>query len=219
MSAPFARRYHSALAASAGHPEGIVDVTWCRRRIACQKLFHARHHPQACRVPKTLNASASLDQKASDVPAPVAHRIVQWGTSSNRGACRFDIGAAGDERGGHVNVVTARRPVQRGLCVRAAGDWGIRVSARADEQMNDCRTVGKVRRPVSDDVQWGTRRSLAALEPRRRQSRVPVKKTPKRPNVTSADRLDQRYGNHIIARQSQHIFSMARVGALDCRII
>lgn len=203
---------HPALAAGACLPEGIVDVLGCRRRMNCQKFFHARRHPQGCRVPKTLNSSPSLDQKARNAPAPVAYRIVQRGTSGNRGACRFDVGATGDERGGHVNIVAARCPVQRGLRARAARHRGIRVGTPADEKIDDCRTTRKVPRPISGDVQRGTRRSLVALEPHRRQLRMFVKETLERVNVTSADRLDQRYGEDIVTGQSWHIFTMARVG-------
>ena len=73
--------------------------------VPFEALDHASHHPQGCRVPKTLNASASLDQKPCNVPAPVAYRIVQRGPPSNRRACRFDVGAAVDERDGRVDVV------------------------------------------------------------------------------------------------------------------
>ena len=83
-------------------------------------------------MPKTLNPSPSLDQKARNVPAPIAYRIVQRVTSGNRGACRFDVGATGDERRGDVNVVAARCPVQRGLRALDARDRGIRVGTPAD---------------------------------------------------------------------------------------
>ena len=94
-------------------------------------------------MPKTLNSSTSLNQKARNVPASVADRIVQRGASSNRGACRLDVGAAGDERGGYVDVIAARCPVQWGLRVRATRDWGVGVGTPADEQINYCRTIGK----------------------------------------------------------------------------
>jgi hypothetical protein len=90
-----------------------------------------------------------------------------------------------------------------GLRVRATRDWGVGVGAPADEQINYCRTVGKISRPISGDMQRGVR-PLVALEPDRRQFRMLVKETRERVNVTSADCLDQRYGEDIVTGQSWH---------------
>src|SRR5262249_45459008 len=75
-----------------------------------EQLFQAVQHPERGGVPELVDSRAALLEQAGNVPAGVAHRVVEG--SSNRSVGRLEICAAVDERRGHVDVVAAGGPVK-----------------------------------------------------------------------------------------------------------
>jgi hypothetical protein len=94
------------------------------------------------------------------VPAAVTDGIIQ--RRADRSARRLDVGAAVDQRLGHVHIVAAGRPVQRCLGLGVAGGARAGVGAGLDEDGDDGRAVEEVAGPVGHDVQ---RRPGAAVPP------------------------------------------------------
>ena len=117
-------------------------------------------HPERGRVPKLVDPGASSDQESGDVPAAVANGVVKRGADGSPGC--FEIGAVVDEHDGHVCVIGAGRPVQRGLGAIAAGVV-IGVCARLEEHRYRGGCGGEVARPVGGRVQWGAPAALEAF--------------------------------------------------------
>jgi hypothetical protein len=82
------------------------------------------------------------------------------GAAADQGAVCLDVSARVEQRVERLDVVAARRPVQRGLGVRA-GEARVDVGASRDKRADLGRRLGRVAGPVGDDVQQ--RPGLAAL--------------------------------------------------------
>ena len=115
--------------------------------------------------------STSLPQPADDIFPLSSQAVGRVERRADRAVRRLHVGAAVDQRAGHVDIVAARRPVQGRLGARLVRVTGVRVRARFDEQPHDLGTVWKVSRPVGNHVQ-GRASFGAAAEPRRGEPRV-----------------------------------------------
>ena len=96
------------------------------------------------------------------MPAAVADGIGQ--RCADRPARNIDVRATIDQGCGHVDVITAGRPVQRRL-VAPGGVTEAGVRPRLDQQVDDLRAVGELTRPVGDQVQQAPEAALAVHQP------------------------------------------------------
>ena len=86
-----------------------------------------------------LNTRAAFGEEASDVPAAVSDRVVEWFPIDAR--C-LEIGAAVDKCRRNVDVVATRGPVQRSLG-GCGGSGGVRIGAGFDQSLTMAGPLGK----------------------------------------------------------------------------
>ena len=103
------------------------------------------------------------------MPARIADGIVQRG--ADRSVRCLHVGAAVDQRAGHVDIVAARSPVQGRLRPRLVRISCVGVRPCFDEYPHDLGTVCKVAGPVGNHVQ-GRASFGNAAEPRHSEARI-----------------------------------------------
>lgn len=132
-----------------------------------EQLLKAVEHAECGGMPQLVDLRAAPRQEIRDVPAAVADGVIQRRT--DRPVGRFDVRASLDQGNGNIDVITARRPVQRALVARIAG---IGIGPGSHQQPHDLGPVGKVARPVSHDVQSRPALEHAPERPRNQPGRV-----------------------------------------------
>ena len=101
-------------------------------------------------------ARAALEQPARGRPLAEGDGVGHRGAAADHGAAGLDVGARVEQRVDRLDVVAARRPVQRRLGVRA-GEPRVGVGAGRHERGDLLARLRDVARPVGDDVQRGPR--------------------------------------------------------------
>jgi len=79
-------------------------------------------------------------------------RVGQRGAAVDHRAIGFEVGARVEQRIENLDVIAAGGPVKRCLAVRA-GERGVDVGSRGDQEAHRLPGVGEVPRPVRSDVQ------------------------------------------------------------------
>src|SRR5207249_214231 len=149
---------------------------------------NAGEHAQRGGMPQAVDASAAFGQEPSHLPAAVADGVVQRRATTDRCSGYLEIGAAVDEGGCHVGVVTAGGPLQRRLRIPASDQGSVRIGACLDQQPDDRGSVGEEAGPVRGEVESGPRTATPILYLRRRQLRVLIEQALERLDIASADR-------------------------------
>src|SRR5580693_2104841 len=105
----------AALACGAGVPERLRYLL-CRR-VAAQDRIEPGQQAQGGSMPGLVNSGAAIDQEPGNMPAGVADGVVE--RRADRAFWHFEIRAGIDQRLGHLEVIAARRVMQRCLRTRA----------------------------------------------------------------------------------------------------
>ena len=145
----------SSLAAVARLPERLVEIVLLEGGRRRREFVESGSKAESAGVPKSVHTSAEFDQKSRHVPAAVADRVVERGTTSDRITGRVDVGPALDQRGRHLQIVTTCRPVP---------PRGRRSASRCSE----CRwrSVGPQRRQEDRTCRTCRRAALSRTAPR-----------------------------------------------------
>ena len=127
--------------AVAGGPEGVVQDVGGRRGRGCvQQREHPLGQAQAGEVGQR-GRGAALDQRAGRLPTANAMASASGPPPATRRR-RLDVRAGLEQRVEGLDVVRARRPVQRRLLVRSA-EAGVDVRAVLDQDGDRRRDPGK----------------------------------------------------------------------------
>ena len=174
------------LPAVARLPEGARDLV-VRRRPGGELCRHPVVEPERGGVPE-LRLRTALDEPARGFPLAESDRVGERRAAADHGSWRLDIGACVEQRIEHLDVVAARRPVQRRLGMRAAVERGIDVGARLDQRRHGGRAVREVAGPVGGDVQQRAAAALAIAHALRAERRVVAQQPAQHLDLARADR-------------------------------
>lgn len=186
-SAPALNRRSAARrwARGTGVPEPLGDLLLVDFRR--QELFQSIQHAEGGSVPDLLYTGASGYQEASNVPAAVADRVVEW--RPDRSARCLEIGAALDQRQRNIDVIAACCPMKWSLSVLVVVASSVRISSGVNQQRDDRRPIRKVPGPVRDDVKQRTS-SGDPGKPRPGKPRFCLEQTCQNSDITIVNRCD-----------------------------
>jgi hypothetical protein len=120
-----------------------------------QQLGDAIRETERSRIEQP-SLRAERHQPTCGVPLRKDHGVIERGTVAEHAAVALDAGARGNQRVDGLDVVAARRPVQRRLSV-LAGVPRVHVSTCGRQHRDGSTHVREVPRPVRSGVQCGTR--------------------------------------------------------------
>lgn len=130
-------------------PEGSGDLILAR--AGREEGLDTIQSAQGGGMPQLVNAHPVCGQQFGDVPAAVADRVVQ--RCSDRPAGCLGVGAPGEQGTRDIDIVAARRPVQRCLTVGLVSTTMVGVCAVLDQYPDNAGAVGEIAGPVRCDVQ------------------------------------------------------------------
>lgn len=138
-------------------------------------------------MPGLLDTGTSGYQEASNVPAAVADRVVEW--RPDRSARCLEIGATLDQCQRNIDVIAARRPMKWSLSILVVVAPRVRISSGVNQQRDDGRPIRKVSGPVTDDVKRRTS-SRDPGKPRRGKPRFCLEQPCQNGDITIVNRCD-----------------------------
>ena len=123
--------------------------------------------PAACQSRSLVPRARRADEPPASSRTRPHHRAGRRRRSTPR---RLDVGAAVDQRPGHLDVIAAGRPVQRRLGVPASFHRGAGIGAAVDQDGDDLRPAREEPRPVGRGVQRRSRAAFVVNDSRRGQA-------------------------------------------------
>ena len=154
-------------------------------------------------MPEPLDPRPALDEEPGHLPAPIADGVVERATAGDRCPGGLDVGTTIDQRPGYLDVVAARRPVQRGFGVPAPLHGGVGVGAGLDQHRHDLRAPGEETWPIGGRVQRGPRAALVVHDARGPQASVLPEQLPQALDLSGMDYPCEFLRNWVFVREPQ----------------